>query len=133
MSFVLRIWSDKALILKGDTLKYKEKLRSMYGNWHNKERGWIFSKKRKEQLEVWIKTITRKSKKPPAKPEVKSEVKEPKKPKIKPEVKSVTKKLKKPAYRFLTRGIFMKWRKYYEQSDKFMDATQGEELDNLDE
>jgi hypothetical protein len=122
MAFVLRIWSDKALILTGDTLKHKEKLRSMYGNWHSKERGWIFSKKRKEQLEVWIKTIKRKSKKP----KVKSEVKKPEYKK--PEAKPVT-KLKKPTYKYLIRGIFMKWREYYEQSDKFMDATQGDDLD----
>jgi hypothetical protein len=54
MGFTLNDYSEKAILLTGDTKDHREDLKAMYGKWMSKEEGWVFSKKRRAQLEEWI-------------------------------------------------------------------------------
>jgi hypothetical protein len=54
MGFTLNEYSEKAIMLTGETKEYRDELKAMYGKWMPKKEGWVFSKKRRAQLEEWI-------------------------------------------------------------------------------
>lgn len=45
-SVVIMTYSEKAIIVKGDTAPYRDKLKEINGRWNKTQSGWIFSKKR---------------------------------------------------------------------------------------
>lgn len=42
--------SEKAFVVKGETIAIKEQLKAAGGKWNPKYKGWIFSKKRREEV-----------------------------------------------------------------------------------
>jgi general stress protein 26 len=58
MGFTLNEYSEKAILLTGDTKEHREELKAMYGKWMPKKEGWVFSKKRRAQVEEWIEDNT---------------------------------------------------------------------------
>jgi hypothetical protein len=58
MGFTLKDYSEKAVLLTGDTKQHRDELKKMYGKWIPKKEGWAFSKKRRVQLEEWIEDNT---------------------------------------------------------------------------
>ena len=50
--------SEKALLLKGNTKPHKEELKAMHGCWSHALKGWLFSKKRREELEAFVEKHT---------------------------------------------------------------------------
>jgi hypothetical protein len=58
MVFRLTDYSEKAVILTGDTKEHREELKKMGGKWMRRQEGWVFSKKRRVQLEEWIEDNT---------------------------------------------------------------------------
>lgn len=46
--------SEKAFVVKGETMDIKEQLKEAGGKWNPKYKGWIFSKKRREQVSAII-------------------------------------------------------------------------------
>lgn len=46
--------SEKAFVVKGETMAIKEQLKEAGGKWNPKYKGWIFSKKRREQVNAII-------------------------------------------------------------------------------
>ena len=46
--------SEKAFVVKGDTMAIKEQLKEAGGKWIPKYKGWMFSKKRREQVNTII-------------------------------------------------------------------------------
>jgi hypothetical protein len=47
-------YSDKSFVVKGDTRPIKEELKKLGGMWFKKETGWLFSNKKREQVEKFI-------------------------------------------------------------------------------
>lgn len=46
--------SEKAFVVKGETMAIKEQLKEAGGKWIPKYKGWMFSKKRREQVNAII-------------------------------------------------------------------------------
>ena len=52
-------YSDKAIVVRGDTKPHKDTIKSLGGIWNPNLKdgaGWIFSIKRKDDLEKWLKS-----------------------------------------------------------------------------
>ena len=52
-------YSDKAIVVRGNTIPYKEKIAKLGGKWNAKLRdgpGWIFPKTKRSSIEQWIST-----------------------------------------------------------------------------
>jgi len=56
--------TDKAIIVKGDTKSHKGELQQMNGKWNKTHKGWIFSKKRRKQVQSYIDSLTESPDKP---------------------------------------------------------------------
>ena len=46
----LRSYSEKAILVTGDTYLVKDKMKEMKGSWNRRLSGWIFSKKWRDAL-----------------------------------------------------------------------------------
>jgi hypothetical protein len=56
---VLSDYSDKSIVITGETKKYKDELKAFEGKWNGRLKcgpGWIFPKTKKSILEKWINT-----------------------------------------------------------------------------
>ena len=47
-------YTEKSILLKGDTKPHKEKIKELGGKYNPTLGGWIFSKKKKEEVQTWI-------------------------------------------------------------------------------
>jgi DNA topoisomerase-1 len=54
-------YSEKAIIVKGDTKPHSEPLKEMNGKWNKTLKGWIFSKKKRQQVQKYIDSLTEES------------------------------------------------------------------------
>jgi hypothetical protein len=52
--YIMEDISEKAFVVKGETMDIKDKLKEAGGKWNPKYKGWIFSKKRREQVNTII-------------------------------------------------------------------------------
>ena len=57
---ILKSYSEKSFVVRGDTKPHKDKLKELGGKWNSNLTdggGWIFSNTKKEKVEEWIATL----------------------------------------------------------------------------
>lgn len=60
MSLTLQDYSDKSVVVFGDTKKYKDALKELGGKYNSNLSvgpGWIFSDKKKEEIQKWVNSM----------------------------------------------------------------------------
>ena len=54
-------YTEKSIVLRGDTTKHKETLKTLGGKWNSNLKdggGWIFSNKNKVSIETWLSNLS---------------------------------------------------------------------------
>ena len=54
-------YTEKSIVLRGDTTKHKETLKTLGGKWNSNLKdggGWIFSNKNKFSIETWLSNLS---------------------------------------------------------------------------
>ena len=64
MSLIIEDYSERSIVVRGDTKPYKEELKEMGGRFNRNLRdgcGWIFSKKHEEEVRKFIENLGKKT------------------------------------------------------------------------